>query len=146
MLHLTLVTVTNPLHLLDAVVLNSVHLLRVVLPQSFELLALVLFDVIEHLINLLRSWRHSHASATQAPFDATAPAKRFGKMLGEIGEKEWRMRRNRQVEYRSRLTFRRVVRSVFKVDELSVTRTLLIDHIIRRVIIFDTIMKCEMYA
>lgn len=73
--HLPLVAVANPLDLLGAIVLDSMHLLRVVLPQSFELLALVLLDVVEHLVDLLRSRRHPHASTAQTPLDASAPAR-----------------------------------------------------------------------
>lgn len=75
MLHLTLVAVSDPFHLLNAIVLNSVYLLCVIFPQSFELLALILLDVVKHLVDLLGSWRHAHASAAQATLDASAPAK-----------------------------------------------------------------------
>lgn len=71
MLHLTLVALADPFYLLNAIVLDSVYLLRVILPQSFELLALVLFDIVEHLVDLLGSRRHAHASAAQAPLDAS---------------------------------------------------------------------------
>lgn len=77
--HLTLVAFAYPFHLLNAIVLDPVHLLRVILPQSLELLALVLLDIVKHLVDLLRPWRHSHASAAQTPLDASAPARNSGK-------------------------------------------------------------------
>jgi len=61
--HLTFVTITNPLYLLHTVILDSVHLLSIVFPQLFELLAFILLNVVEHLVDLLSSWRHTYAPA-----------------------------------------------------------------------------------
>lgn len=71
-LHLALVTVPDPLHLLNAIFLDSVHLLSVILAQPLELLAFVRFNVVHHLVDLLRSGCRSHAEA-QAPPRTAAP-------------------------------------------------------------------------
>lgn len=130
--HLTLVAVANPFHLLNAIVLNSVHLLRVVLSQSFELLTLVLLDVVEHLIDLLSSRRHTYASAAHAPLDASAPARRYvwGENVNKGGlRREYRKSSESLSGVIDRvLTFRRLVRSIRQSnldapDELTVIRT-----------------------
>lgn len=74
-LHLALVAVANPLDLLGAVVLDPPHLEGVVLAQPLELLTLVLLDVVQHLVDLLRSWLRREAVAAEALLVASAPGK-----------------------------------------------------------------------
>ena len=67
-LHLALVTVSDPLDLLGAILLDAVHLLRVILAQTLQLLTLVILDVVEHLVDLLGAWSDAHVPTAQTPF------------------------------------------------------------------------------
>lgn len=61
--HLSLITVAYPFDLFGAVVLDAVYLLSIIFPKTFELLALVAFNVVQHLIDLLGTWRDPNPSA-----------------------------------------------------------------------------------